>query len=219
MDAVSTNSAPRRGRPRSAERRRAVLDAAAELALTSAALPTMDAIASRAGVSRTTLYKWWPSTAAVLLEGLLERFHASIEFDDDMPVRDALTAQVDALVHLLRDTPAGGLIRQLMAATISDAATSTALLDQWMEPRRQAALHHVARGVAAGELHAGTDPDLVVDALFAPAYHRLVWGHAPLDDDLAESVCALVWPAIAVPTSRPAADPAAPPAPDRGEHA
>ncbi|MCR6689460.1 TetR/AcrR family transcriptional regulator [Cellulomonas sp.] len=188
---------PRRGRPRSPERRRAVLDAAAELALSSGSLPTVDAIATRAGVSRTTLYKWWPSPAAVLVEGLLDRFHASIEFDDDLPVRTALEAQVDALVHLLRDTPAGRLLRQLMAASITDAATATALLDEWLEPRRHAAVHHVERGIASGELRAGTDAALVVDALFAPAYHRLVWGHAPLDDDLAARVCALVWPAIA----------------------
>ncbi len=185
-----------RGRPRSVERRRAILDAAAELALGSQTLPTMDAIATRAGVSRTTLYKWWPSSAAVLLEGLLERFHASIEFDDDLPVRAALTAQVDALVHLLRDTPAGRLLRQLMSASITDAATATALLDQWMEPRRHAAIHHLERGMTIGEIRPGTDTALVVDALFAPAYHRLIWGHAPLDDDLAEHVCALVWPAI-----------------------
>lgn len=133
----------------------------------------------------------------MLLEGLLDRFHASIEFDDDLPVRTALEAQLDTLVHLLRDTPAGRLLRQLMAASITDAATATALLDQWLEPRRHAAVHHVERGIASGELRAGTDAALVVDALFAPAYHRLVWGHAPLDDDLAARVCALVWPAIA----------------------
>ncbi|HWJ85263.1 MAG TPA: TetR/AcrR family transcriptional regulator C-terminal ligand-binding domain-containing protein [Cellulomonas sp.] len=191
------NSGPvRRGRPRSLERREAVLDAAAELALSSETLPTMDAIATRAGVSRTTLYRWWPSSSAVLLEGLRERFHASIEFDDDRPVRAALTAQVDALVHLLRDTPAGRLLRQLMAASITDAATATAMLDEWMEPRREVAIHHVGRGISSGELRPGTDAALVVDALFAPAYHRLIWGHAPLDDDLAERVCALVWPAI-----------------------
>ena len=185
-----------RGRPRSIERRRAILDATAELALGSQTLPTMDAIATRAGVSRTTLYKWWPSPAAVLLEGLLDRFHASIEFDDGLSVRSALTAQVDALVGLLRDTPAGRLLRQLMSASITDAATATALLDQWMEPRRHAAIQHLERGMVSGEIRLGTDTALVVDALFAPAYHRLVWGHAPLDDDLAERVCALVWPAI-----------------------
>jgi len=193
----SRSGAPaRRGRPRSPERRRAILAAAAELALDGSALPTVDAIAGRAGVSRTTIYKWWPSPAAVLLEGLLDRFHASIEFDDDLPVRTALTAQVDALVGLLRDTPAGALLRRLMAASLADAATATALLDQWLEPRRHAAIRHLERGIATGAVRPGTDPALVVDLLFAPAYHRLVWGHAPLDDDLAEQVCALVWPAI-----------------------
>ncbi len=203
VDRVSSNAPAPRGRPRSAERRRAVLDAATDLALTQESLPTVEAVAARAGVSRTTVYKWWDSCAAVLLEGLLERFHASIEFGDDLPVRDALTGQVDALVHLLRDTPAGRLLRQLMAASLAEPATAAALLDRWMEPRRQAALHHLRRGVASGEVRDDVDLDLVVDALFAPAYHRLVWGHGPLDDDLGERTCALLWPSV---TTTPAPD-------------
>lgn len=159
-------------------------------------MPTVDAVAARAGVSRTTIYKWWPSASAVLAEGLLERFHESIEFDDSLPVRDALTLQVGALVRLLRETPAGALLRQLLAAAASDERLANALLERWMDPRRERAAHHLARGVAQGELRADVDVELVVDALFAPVYHRLVWGHAPLDSDLAGQVCDLVWPAI-----------------------
>ncbi|QAY63935.1 TetR/AcrR family transcriptional regulator [Xylanimonas allomyrinae] len=175
----------------------AVLDAAADLALGTACVPTIDAVASRAGVSRTTIYKWWPSSAAVLAEALLERFHESIEFDDGLAVRDALTLQVDALVRLLRDTPAGALLRQLLAAAASDERLGRALLAQWMDPRRESAVHHVRRGIEQGDLRADVDADLVVDALFAPVYHRLVWGHAPLDAGLAQQVCDLVWPGIA----------------------
>ncbi|WP_449385504.1 TetR/AcrR family transcriptional regulator C-terminal ligand-binding domain-containing protein [Cellulomonas soli] len=197
---MSSNSrTPRPGRPRSQERRLAVLRAAADLALEDAALPTMDAIAARAGVSRTTLYKWWPSAPAVLLEGLLEHFHESIEFDDTLPVRDALTGQVDALVHLLRDTAAGTLLRRLMAASSSDRAVAEAMLDTWLHPRREHALHHLRRGLADGSVRAGTDVELVADALFAPVYHRLVWAHAPLEDDLAARIGALVWAGIGTP--------------------
>jgi AcrR family transcriptional regulator len=174
-----------------------VLDAAADLALAGGCVPTVDAVASRAGVSRTTIYKWWPSPAAVLAEGLLERFHESIEFDDALPVREALTLQVGALVTLLRDTAAGELVRQLLAAAASDRAVGAAMLEQWLEPRRERAAHHLERGIARGTVRADVDVTLVVDVLFAPVYHRLVWGHAPLDADLAGQVCDLVWPSIA----------------------
>lgn len=187
----------RAGRPRCEQSRQAILHAAADLALAGPRLPTIDGIAGRAGVSRTTLYRWWPSAAAVLLEGLLERFHDSIAFDDTLPVRQALTRQLDALVHLLRDTPAGILLRQLMAASIEDRKVASALLDQWLSPRRERAIDHLRRGIATGVIRPDTDVELVTDALFAPAYHRLVWGHAPLDDRLAEQVCDLVWPGIA----------------------
>ncbi len=201
MNSVSSNMAQPRtaGRPRSEQSRQAILHAAADLALAGPGLPTMDGIATRAGVSRTTLYKWWRSAAAVLLEGLLERFHDSIAFDDTLPVRQALTRQLDALVHLLRDTPAGILLRQLMAASIEDCEVASAMLEQWLTPRRERAIHHLQRGIATGVIRPDTDVELVTDALFAPAYHRLIWGHAPLDDRLAEQVCDLVWAGISAP--------------------
>ncbi len=206
MDSVSSNgSAPtataaRPGRPRSEAARLAVLDAATDLALAEGCVPTLDAVATRAGVSRTTVYKWWPSVAAVLAEGLFERFHESIEFDDTVPVRDAVTLQVDALVNLLRTTPAGELLRQLLAASASSPDLAHALLTQWLEPRRERAARHLERGIATGELRPDIAVALVVDTLFAPVYHRLVWGHARLDVDLAQRVCALVWPSITHPS-------------------
>jgi AcrR family transcriptional regulator len=200
VNTVSSNKgAGRPGRPRSQTTRLAILDAAADLALAGGCVPTVDAVATRAGVSRTTIYKWWPSAAAVLAEGLLERFHESIEFDDSLPVRTAVTAQVEALVRLLRETPAGALLRQLQAASASDERLGEALLTRWLTPRRDRVAQHLARGIDQGAIRADVDVDLVVDVLFAPVYHRLVWGHAPLDDTLAADLCDLVWPTIAAP--------------------
>ncbi len=210
MNTVSTNrGAGKPGRPRSQATRLAILDAATDLALAGGCVPTIDALATRAGVSRTTIYKWWPSAAAVLAEGLLERFHESIEFDDSLPVRTAVTRQVEALARLMTQTPAGALLRQLQAASASDERLSAALLARWLAPRRDRVAEHLARGIDQGTLRADVDVDLVVDVLFAPLYHRLVWGHAPLDDALARRLCDLVWPTIAAdvsettPTSHP----------------
>ena len=71
--ATQTVQPGRRGRPRSAQVRAAVVRAAAQLTRAGGpAAATVDAIAKRAAVSRTTIYKWWPSSAAIVLEGLLD---------------------------------------------------------------------------------------------------------------------------------------------------
>lgn len=169
-----------------------MLEAAADLAISEQAVTTIDAIATRAGVSRTTVHKWWPSAAAVALEGLLERYHAGVEADADLGVREALALHLRELVQLLGATPAGPLLRRITAAASTDASIATALREQWLAPRRAGAARVLERGIAAGELREDIDVDAVIDALFAPAYHRLSYGHAPLDVALQEQLLDIV---------------------------
>lgn len=176
-----------------------MLEAAADLAISAQAVTTVDAIAARAGVSRTTVHKWWPSAAAVALEGLLERYHAGVEADPALGVREALALHLHELVHLLHGTPAGPLLRRITAAASTDASIATALREQWLAPRRAGAARVLQRGIETGELRADLDVETVIDALVAPAYHRLVYGHAPLDDALPEQLLDLVLPGISLP--------------------
>jgi AcrR family transcriptional regulator len=202
---VFSNSQPstRRGRPRSDAARRAVLDAAAELALAGGAGANMDAIAARAGVSRTTVYKWWPSAAAVLLEGLLERTHGTIEAPPSATTREALQAFLSGLVVLVRDTPAGVLLRGLIAASLTDPTVGPALVDDWITPRRAAIVNLLTEGEHRGEVRRGLDYDVVVDALFAPIYYRLMLGHEPLTDSLPTDILAICWPGITTERTEP----------------
>src|ERR1700737_2613138 len=62
---------PRRGRPRSGEARLAILDATTELLLEHGLIgANMDAVAERAGVSKATIYRWWPTKEALALDAL-----------------------------------------------------------------------------------------------------------------------------------------------------
>ena len=196
---VSSNSQPanRRGRPRSEDAKRAVLDAAAELALEGAAGAGVDAIAARAGVSRTTVYKWWPSAAAVLLEGLLERTQDTLETPASATTREALGEYLARLITLVRETPAGALLRGLTAASATDAAVGHALVDDWLAPRRRVVVDLLVRGVGRGEVRAGLDYNSVIDVLFAPIYYRLIYQHQPLTDRLSGEIIAVCWPGIA----------------------
>jgi AcrR family transcriptional regulator len=196
---VSSNSqqANPRGRPRSENARRAVLDAAADLALEGAAGAGIDAISARAGVSRTTVYKWWPTAAAVLLEGLLERTHDTLESPASATTREALGEYLARLVALVRDTPAGALLRGLTAASVSDPGVGHALVDDWLAPRRMAVVDLLIEGVRRGDVRNGLNYDSVIDALFAPIYYRLIYEHQPLTDQLSAEILTVCWPGIA----------------------
>ena len=176
-----------RGRPRSERARLAVLTAAGELMREGGlAAASMEAIAARAQVSKATIYKWWPTRGAVALDGFLATVRDTLALPAGATTAAALAYQVRALIRLFRETDAGPLLRALAAQAESDPEIARALHEQWLVPRRAVAAEILRGGVRAGELRADTDVTAAVDQLFAPVYHRLVFGHEPLDDALAE---------------------------------
>src|SRR6201987_5458636 len=72
-----TTRAPLRGRPRSEKAHKAIMDAAAELLLARGlSAVSMDAVAERAGVSKTTIYRWWPTKESLALDALYTEWAA-----------------------------------------------------------------------------------------------------------------------------------------------
>ena len=193
----------RRGRPRSEAVRGKVVRAAAELALDGGSgAATVDAIARRAEVSRTTIYKWWPSAAAIVLEGLLDAVRDSITRPPGSTTVQALVHHVGALFGLLADPAVGPLLRNVIAASASDPAIERALMEQWIEPRRAAVAVTLREAVAAGELPPDTDVEMAVDALVSPPYYRLMFGMAPLDDEAVNELVQTVWRGCRTPSAR-----------------
>lgn len=185
---------PRRGRPRSIEIRAAILRAAAELALAGGSnAATVDAIARRAAVSRTTIYKWWPSPAAIVLEGLLDSVRDSITYPPGSSTKQALDHHLRALNSILTDTPAGPLLFNVVAAARSEPEIARALREQWLRPRRTALAATLRQAAAAGEISDNIDIDVVVDALVSPPYYRLLFGLPPLDDTQLTQLLEIVW--------------------------
>lgn len=173
----------RRGRE---QLRDAVLGAAGELMLEGGlAAATMEAIAARAGVSKRTLYKYWPSRGAVALEGFMRNAASSWSVPDDASATEGLTVLVVAAVRLFTGTPAGALIRSLIADAQAQDEIATAIREQWLRPRRAVAADLIRRGVAEGEFRDDVDIELALDLLFAPVYYRLLLGHEPMTDEFA----------------------------------
>jgi AcrR family transcriptional regulator len=174
------------GRPRSERARVAILAAAGELMLEGGInAASMEAIAERAGVSKATIYKWWPSRGAVALDGFLAQAQDTITVPEGLSTRDALHFQLLALIRLFRDTPSGPLMRALVSQAECDPEIARAVRERWLAPRRAVAFDILRTGIGAGEVRPDVDLPSATDQLFGPVYYRLVFGHEPLDDGLA----------------------------------
>ena len=94
MTPEATTPPQRRGRPRSEKAREAILAAAAELLLERGlGAVSMDAVAEQAGVSKATIYRWWPTKETLALDALYHEWDAAVR----PPRRHGLAARRPAL--------------------------------------------------------------------------------------------------------------------------
>lgn len=199
---MSSNSQrPQRGRPRDESLRERILEAAAAIALEEGTKVSFDRVARACGASRTTLYKWWESPDALLLDALVEHTRWSIDFSGT-DVRSRLAHQLRSAVRLLSDDTTAIILRRLASGAAQNVDVRRGFYEHWLAPRRAVATHILEDGIAAGEVREDIDIPAVIDALFAPVYHRAFFTSQPLDDALVEHLLGIVLPGVLTPDSR-----------------
>jgi AcrR family transcriptional regulator len=185
------------GRPRSERAHRAILQAANELLESEGfAAVTVEGIAERAGVSKATVYRWWPNRAAVVMDGFLSIVSSEVPFPHTGRVRE------DIRIHMRRLAEAfsgkiGSTVAALIAEGQSDPELAEALRSRWLSVRRAEARKILELGIERGELREDLDPEVAVDVLYGPIYYRMLVGHAPLDDDFADALANHVFAGLA----------------------
>jgi AcrR family transcriptional regulator len=196
--AVPASPTPHVGRPRSERARLATLEATADL-LVEGGLPaaTMEAIAARAGVSKVTIYKWWPSRGAVAVDAYFHRFDETYTYVDTGDVRTDLTTQVRLLLRSFRSR-AGEIMAELIGQAQSDPSLAETLRTGWLLPRREAAAAVLRRGVDRSQIRGDIDIPTVMDQLYAPLYWRLMMGHQSLEDGFADELVGNILDGVAV---------------------
>lgn len=178
------------GRPRSgmAGSHAAIMDAVhALLQQKSLRDLTMEAVARQAGVGKPTLYKWWPSKAALVFAMFHERLVGELDIPQTATAEAVLRVKMRHLVAELNGL-FGRVMAELIAEGQSDAAVLRELYDRHISLRRASTIADIERGMASGEFAAGTDPELLVDAIFAPVYYRLLLRFAPLTERYADEL-------------------------------
>ncbi|MGW1029488.1 TetR/AcrR family transcriptional regulator [Streptomyces sp. NPDC002577] len=179
---------PHTGRRRNEAVRRAVLDAALRLLSESDGAPvTVETIAREAGVGKQTLYRWWPSKGAVLLDALIDRADQDVPTPDTGTLRDDLRAIVTATFEGARSPQTASALRTLVREAARDQHLAE-LMRAFTAARRAALREVLARGQERGELPADADLDLMVDQVYGLYWYRFLLGHAPLDKEAAEGL-------------------------------
>jgi len=167
------------GRPRDPEATASILRVALELGEESGFDGlTVEGIAARAGVAKTTIYRRWPNAWAIVMDAFLAEVTRTAPLQERATARESFAASMRLLARAYRGRQ-GKILRPLLGRAQVDANLREAVRKRWVEPRRQVAREIIRRGIESGELRTGLDADVVLDALYGPFYHRLL---APYDD-------------------------------------
>jgi AcrR family transcriptional regulator len=177
------------GRRRS-ERSHAAIVAATQELLAEAGYRelTIEAVARRAGVGKQTIYRWWPSRAALVLEAYL----AGSEAIPPPAQQDSARADVRALLMWLSTVLAQPIGGRVLSGLIADMQHDHDLADGFhrdvVPARRSRMLAALERGRERGEIRADADLEVAVDALHGAVFYRLLLSGEPLDDAFAQRV-------------------------------
>jgi AcrR family transcriptional regulator len=176
------------GRPRSEESKAAILDATWELLKTTCLRDlSIEAIARASGVGKTTIYRWWPNKAAVVMDAFFEKLLPEIQFLQGLSATEAITQQMQSLIKAFAGDY-GRIVAQIIAEGQACPETLANYRDRFLYPRREAAKEIIQQGIASGEFDPHLDPELAIDILYGAIYFRLLVGHLPLDSQFAEEL-------------------------------
>ncbi|MFF8829203.1 TetR/AcrR family transcriptional regulator [Streptomyces sp. NPDC015131] len=181
---------------RSERSRRAIYDAALALVTEAGyARTTIEGIASRAGVGKQTIYRWWPSKAAVLLEAFLDLgVQASEALGDDagagIPDSGDLEADLKyvlrATVDEMNDPKFDGPTRALTAEGVVDPELCARFVEELLEPQLQLYVTRLEAAREAGAVRPDIDPRLATELFVGPLTHRWLLRTRPLTHDYAD---------------------------------
>ncbi|MGC4949259.1 TetR/AcrR family transcriptional regulator [Streptomyces sp. DT224] len=175
---------------RSESSRRATLQAALDLCTERGyGRVTVEAIAARAGVSKKTIYRWWPSKSAVLLEAFTEMLVSATPFVDTGDIAKDLRTHLTGAVNVLAVPPFGPAYAGILSELHHDDQLAETVRTQLIDPRFQEAVGRLRSAQGRGQIPPDADLDLAVEMLYGPLYYRHVL-RKPMQD--AEDVGKLV---------------------------
>jgi AcrR family transcriptional regulator len=153
---------------------------------------TMEAVANRAGVGKPTLYKWWPTKAALVLAMFRERIAVALPPPSVGTAEEAIRDMACALIGPLNGQ-LGKVLSELIAEGQSEPAILRELFDKHIRGHHEAKAADIERGKTSGELASDADPELIIDAVFGAIFYRLLFRTSPLTEEFSDQLVSQVF--------------------------
>lgn len=187
LDLLDSEKDFQAGRPRSEKSRKAILDATRKL-LTHMPLSelSIEAIAKKAKVGKTTIYRWWPNKAAVAMEAFLEQPGIQNIMPTTASASEGVKRQLESLIRQLRGQN-GRIIAGIIAESQSNPEVLDLLYDKFLKERIEPLYEKIEEGKKSGEFKAGFSVDIALDLLVGPLFLRVLSGEHGIDNDFAEN--------------------------------
>ena len=159
---------------RSQKSHRAILAAALDLCAEEGyGNLTVEAIAARAGTSKKTIYRWWPTKGAVVLEALDEWQDGATHVPDTGDIVADLQAQLE-IVNEFMTGRLGPAYKGLIAESQHDDNLAQALSARFIRPRNEVTLTRLRTAQEQNQLAVDTDLPLLVERLYGPIHYRIL---------------------------------------------
>ncbi|HEY3943613.1 MAG TPA: TetR/AcrR family transcriptional regulator [Solirubrobacteraceae bacterium] len=173
--------AGRESDPRVERSRRVILTAAVgELADVGYGRVTIESIATRAGVGKSTIYRHWPDKLALIADAF-ETFHERMVPDlGDLPVRDAIAVLLGHVAEVVVDSTFSRCIPALIEGAERDQRVRE-FHHRYSAERRQALIELINGGIREGQIKQSVDPELATSALLGAIFYRRLMTSEPLD--------------------------------------
>ena len=193
MQRAATPDGPAEQDPRVERSRRVILEAVLEeLGAVGYGALTIESVAARAGVGKSTIYRHWPGKLA-LVEDAFRTLKAAVQAPEGGTVRERVIALLEQVAGLIEESTYSACMPALIDAAERDAQVRD-FHCRFSSERREVLVALLRDAVATGELPADADPELLADALVGPIMLRRLLLHEPLDPKLVPTLVDQVLP-------------------------
>lgn len=152
---------------------------------------TIEGIASRAGVGKTTIYRRWPNKASLVMDAFLAETAPQFPYSDTGSTIEDFREQMKLVVKVL-NSPNGNTVATLIGGSQTDSELAEAFRTHFLAIRRAESKAVLKKGIERGEIPSNIDADVLLDTLYAPLYFRLLIKYAPLTEHFVDQIVDLV---------------------------
>lgn len=176
------------GRPRSEKSMQAILDTTNKMLLmTSVRDISIESVAKKAGVGKTTIYRWWPNKVALVLDAIAAPMNSLPAPVSGGKPKDLLEKQLERFARICRGR-GGKVIAEVYAESQGNAETQALFFEKFMVQHEEILASILEQGKTSGDFRATLNTALTVDMIYGAFFYQLMSNPNPLDQNFANEI-------------------------------